>query len=77
MDKNVGGYDRIARLVAGPILLVLGIAALAGMLTLAEGTVGTALAVIALLIGVVFLGTALTQKCPLNSLLGIDTCPVS
>ena len=76
MDKNVGGYDRIARLVAGPILLALGIAALAGMVTLAEGTTGTALAAIAALIGVVFLGTALIQKCPLNSLLGIDTCPV-
>lgn len=76
MDKNVGGYDRIARLVAGPILLALGIAALAGVLTLAEGATGMALAVIALLIGVVFLGTALTQKCPLNSLLGINTCPV-
>ncbi len=76
MDKNVGGYDRIARFVAGPILLALGVASLAGMVTLAEGTTGTALGAIAALIGVVFLGTALIQKCPLNSLLGIDTCPV-
>ncbi|ELZ29826.1 hypothetical protein C474_12356 [Halogeometricum pallidum JCM 14848] len=39
MQKNVGGYDRIARLVVGPLLAVTGI----------------------------------TQKCPLNRALGIDT----
>jgi hypothetical protein len=76
MEKNVGGYDRIARFVAGPILLAMGLATLAGMLVLAEGTLNTALGAIALLLGVVFLVTGLTQRCVLNSLLGIDTCPV-
>lgn len=30
MKKNVGGFDRIARLVIGPVLLVAGIAGYAG-----------------------------------------------
>lgn len=73
MEKNVGGYDRFARFVAGPVLIVVGIAALAGQLTLAAGTLGLALAAVALLVGAVFTVTATTQKCPLNRLLGIDT----
>ncbi|MFB6178451.1 MAG: DUF2892 domain-containing protein [Halorientalis sp.] len=75
MEKNVGSYDRIARFVAGPILLVMGAATLGGLLTLADGTLGTALGAIALVLGLVFLVTGLTQRCILNSLLGINTCP--
>ncbi|WP_276260273.1 YgaP family membrane protein [Haloglomus litoreum] len=73
MEKNVGGYDRIARLVVGPILAIVGTAALLGYVTIAAGTLGLALAAIALLVGLVFVVTGLTQKCPLNSLLGLDT----
>ena len=73
MDKNVGGYDRIARLVLGPILAIVGTVALFGFVTLAAGTLGVALAAIALLVGLVFVVTGLTQKCPLNSVLGLDT----
>ncbi len=73
MEKNVGGYDRIARFVVGPVLIVVGIAALAGFLTVAAGIVGTVLAVVIALIGGVLLTTAVTQKCPLNRALGLDT----
>lgn len=73
MEKNVGGYDRIARLVVGPVLTLVGAAALLGFVTIAAGTLGVALAAIALLVGLVFVVTGLTQKCPLNRLLGFDT----
>lgn len=73
MQKNVGGYDRIARLVVGPALIVVGAAAAVGILTLAAGTLGVALAALALLVGAVLLVTGLTRKCPLNSVLGMNT----
>ncbi|WP_255197347.1 YgaP family membrane protein [Halorarius litoreus] len=73
MEKNVGGYDRIARLVVGPILAIVGTAGLFGVVTLAAGTLGVAIAAIALLVGLVFVVTGLTQRCPLNSLLGFNT----
>ncbi|MFC6940423.1 DUF2892 domain-containing protein [Salinirubellus sp. GCM10025818] len=73
MEKNVGGYDRIARFVVGPILVVVGFAAFGGLLTLAAGTVGLALAAVALLVGIVFVTTATIQKCPLNAALGLNT----
>lgn len=68
MEQNVGGLDRTARLALGPVLLVVGLAALLEVLPL--GTVGGALAV---LVGVVFLVTGMTRTCVLNRLLGIDT----
>ncbi|MFC7028356.1 DUF2892 domain-containing protein [Halomicroarcula sp. GCM10025324] len=73
MEKNVGGLDRIARLVLGPALLLVGVAALAGLFTLAAGTTGLVVAGLLLVVGAVLTVTALTQKCPLNSLIGLDT----
>lgn len=73
MEKNVGGYDRIARFVVGPILVVVGAAALLGLFTIAAGTLGLAIAVVALLVGLVLSVTATTQKCPLNSVVGLNT----
>ncbi|WP_225333461.1 YgaP family membrane protein [Halomicrobium urmianum] len=72
MEKNVGGYDRIARLVVGPILLLVAVAVLAGVVTV-TGLLGAALIVGALLVGLVLLVTGFTQRCPLNDVLGIDT----
>lgn len=60
MKKNVGGVDKIMRLVVGLVLLGLGVA---GVLPLWVG-----------LIGLVPLGTALLGFCPLYPLLGISTC---
>lgn len=73
MQKNVGGYDRIARLVVGPLLIVAGAAAFGGLFTIAAGTLGLVVAGIALLVGAILLATGITQKCPLNNALGIDT----
>ena len=73
MEKNVGGYDRIVRFVVGPVLIVVGGVSLGGFFTLAAGTLGLVLGVIALLVGVVLTVTAVTQKCPLNSVIGLDT----
>jgi len=74
MQKNVGGADRIARLVVGPALILVGIAGYAGLFTLAVGPLPQALtAVVVFLIGTVLLVTGLVQKCPMNGLLGFDT----
>lgn len=73
MKRNVGGYDRIARFVVGPILLVAGLAAFAGLLTLAAGPLGLVFAGAAVLVGAVLLVTATTQKCPLNLVIGMNT----
>jgi uncharacterized membrane protein len=68
METNVGGLDRTARLVVGPILLVVGLAALAELLPLS-----TAIGAIAAVVGLVFVVTGTTRKCILNRLVGIDT----
>ena len=74
MKKNVGGTDRIARLVIGPLLALAGIAGYAGLLALTVGPLPQALtSVIVFLIGTVLLVTGLVQKCPLNRLLGLNT----
>ncbi|WP_440989499.1 YgaP family membrane protein [Haloarchaeobius baliensis] len=73
MEKNVGGYDRLARLVFGPVLLVVGAAGLAGVLTIAAGTTGLLVAGVLFVIGAVLLVTGVTQRCVLNNLLGRDS----
>lgn len=62
MKANVGGVDRIVRIVVGLLLIAL---ALSGVI----GLWGW--------IGVVPLATGLLRTCPAYALLGIDTCPVS
>lgn len=61
MKSNVGGIDRILR-------IVLGIALIALTLTGTIGLWGW--------IGVVPLATAALGSCPLYTLLGFSTCPV-
>ena len=61
MKANVGGIDRMARIVIGLVLI-----ALAVMDTI--GVWGW--------IGVVPLLTGLTRWCPLYPLLGISSCPL-
>lgn len=69
MDRNVGGTDRIARLVVGPL------AALAG-LALVLGVVGSnTLAGAALfLVGAILTGTGLARQCLIYRVFGVDTC---
>lgn len=59
---NVGGVDRILRIVVGLLLIAL---AFTGQI----GNWGW--------IGVVPLATGLFRMCPLYSLLGMNTCPMS
>lgn len=61
MDKNVGGVDKIARIVIGLLLVVLA----------ATGTIGAWG-----WIGAIPLATGLFSRCGLYSLLGINTCPM-
>lgn len=58
---NVGGLDRILRIVAG-------LALLAATLTGAVGVWGW--------IGLVPLATGLMSSCPLYTVLGLNTCPL-
>lgn len=62
MKANVGGIDRVLR-------IVLGIALLALTLTGVVGAWGW--------IGIVPLGTALLRYCPLYQVLGFSTCSLS
>lgn len=61
MKLNVGGLDRIARIVAGLVLIALA----------ATGTVGAWG-----WIGVVPLLTGAVGFCPLYPLIGMNTCPM-
>lgn len=62
MKTNVGGIDRILRIVAGLVLIAL---TLMGVI----GVWGW--------IGVVPLATGLLRTCPVYSLLGMNTCPTT
>lgn len=76
MNRNVGGYDRIGRLAIGAILLVAGIAGYAGFLALAVGPLPQALtAILVAVVGIILLVTGAVQFCPINRVLGLDTCP--
>ncbi|WP_049981456.1 YgaP family membrane protein [Halolamina rubra] len=68
MERNVGGFDRTARLVAGPLLAILGVAALLGTI---PG--GTTVGAVLLVVGAVLLGTGLTQRCLIHRVFGFDT----
>lgn len=61
MKANVGGIDRILRIVIGLVLIALA----------ATGTVG-----VWGWIGIVPLATAAMGFCPLYTLLGFSSCPV-
>jgi hypothetical protein len=61
MKANVGGIDRILRIVAGLVLIALAIAGI--------GTPWTWIGVVPLLTGIV-------GFCPVYPLLGISTCPM-
>lgn len=76
MEKNVGGYDRIARLVIGMVLLIVGIGglAVARSVPLAVGPVPqTVAAIILLLVGAILIVTGYLQQCPIHRQLGINT----
>lgn len=74
MKTNVGGWDRVVRIVAGVTLLSAGAAGYAGRLVLAFGPMPQVLtSVIVALIGLVLLLTGVTGSCTIYRLLGMDT----
>ncbi len=62
---NVGGIDRVIRILLGIALLAWWFFA-----------PGMGLRWVPLVLGLVALGTGLMSTCPLYSLLGINTCPL-
>jgi hypothetical protein len=60
--SNVGGIDRILRIVAGLLLIALTLMGIIGVWGW---------------IGIVLLATGLLRTCPIYSLLGFNTCPMS
>ncbi|WIV68525.1 YgaP family membrane protein [Natrialbaceae archaeon AArc-T1-2] len=64
MERNVGGLDRIGRVVLELTLLIVGYRN-------RDETPGT----LAFVAGSDILATAVIGRCPLNALCGIDTCP--
>lgn len=66
MKPNMGGADRIIRLVVAAIVAVL---YFTGTLT---GTIG----IVALVVAAVFVLTSLVSFCPLYTLFGFNTCTV-
>lgn len=63
MDRNVCGFDRALRVVLGVGLLIVGYRN-------RDKTAGT----LAFVAGSDVAATAIIQRCPVNALLGIDTC---
>jgi len=59
LAKNIGSVDKVVRIVAGIVLLGLGIAGPLGWWGL---------------LGLIPLGTALLNTCPLYTILGVNTC---
>lgn len=66
MKKNMGGADRIIRLLLAALFAYL---YFGGVVT---GTLGIVLVVL----GAVFVLTSLVSFCPLYTLIGLNTCPV-
>jgi hypothetical protein len=64
MKPNVGGMDRIGRIVIGVVLLIVGLAA----------PISAFWQIVALVVAAVALVTAFVRFCPANYLLGINTC---
>lgn len=69
MQQNVGLTDRYVRIAIGIVLGIVGIAVFAGPLA----SLGSIVGALALIVGLVMLGTGLTQRCLLYQPLGIST----
>lgn len=63
MTANIGNIDRIARFVLGALALILGLTSFGGTAQ-----------VIAIIVGLLLIGTAAMRFCAAYRLLGINTC---
>lgn len=70
MTRNVGTVDRVIRLVTGAVLIAL--AFFSGMSFFDSQPV----TIVSTVVGLVLVGTALVNFCPLYRLLGIRTCRI-
>ena len=70
MIKNVGSTDRLIRLIAGVILLIIAVPSLAGMAFIGLGGWAWLIG----LVGLVLVATALMNFCPAYTLIGVNTC---
>ena len=64
MKCNVGGIDRTGRIVLGIVLLLVGLTA----------PIEMTWRVVALVIAAIALLTAVVRYCPVNAILGINSC---
>jgi hypothetical protein len=65
MKKNMGGADRIFRMLAAAVFAYLYF----------SGTVTGTLGLVLVVLGGVFVLTSLVSFCPLYTLVGLNTCP--
>jgi hypothetical protein len=65
MKCNVGGMDRIGRIILGIVLL---------LVALLVPTLGTSLKILLFVIAAIALVTAVIRFCPANALLGLNSC---
>ena len=64
MGRNMGGFDRIARIVAAIVLAVLAY----------NGTLQGGMTLGGYIVAAIFLGTSLIGYCPAYRLMGMNTC---
>lgn len=67
MKKNVGNIDKIIRLILAIVLFALAY----------FNVVGGTLAIVAYVAGAIMLFTAFMKSCPLYSVFGFSSCPIS
>lgn len=65
MKKNMGGADRVIRIILAAIFAVLYF----------TGTIPGTLGLVLVILGGVFVLTSLVSFCPLYSIVGLNTCP--
>jgi len=68
MEYNIGATDRTVRIALGSVLLLFGIAVFAEFLSF-----GPIVGAVGLFAGVILLGTALLNFCPIYRLIGTST----
>ncbi|AWB28716.1 YgaP family membrane protein [Halococcoides cellulosivorans] len=72
MNHNVGQTDRIVRIAAGLVAVIVAVVVAMGVAGLGS-PVDLVVAAVVGLIGLVLIGTGVTQTCALYSLIGVDT----
>ena len=72
--ENVGGFDRVIRLVVGSVLLLAGVAGFVGLLVFAAGPVPQAIGSgLVFVVGAIPTVTGYGPWCPVHRALGRDT----